>query len=134
MDGKMKLSIYTPTHNSMFLRDVYNSIKDQPFDEWVILYNHGAEIIDFSDIRVRSIIAEDVPNNVGACKKLACAKCTGDILLELDHDDLLMPSAIAKVKKIFLKYPEVGFVYSNILYTDLNFGRLEKLSPCHRSN
>jgi SAM-dependent methyltransferase len=49
---------------------------------------------------------------VGALKKLACSKCSGDILLESDFDDLLTENAIGEVKKAF-EDPEIGFVYSN---------------------
>jgi len=49
---------------------------------------------------------------VGALKAFACSKCTGDILLEVDHDDLLTEDAISEVRNAFLDH-EVGFVYSN---------------------
>jgi glycosyltransferase involved in cell wall biosynthesis len=125
----MKLSIFTPTHNSKYLNDVYNSIKNQDFDEWVILYNNEAKKIGFADPRVKEIVVDiEGIKNVGMCKKLACANCSGDILIELDHDDLLTPNAAFEVKKAF-ENPEVGFVYSNSLYTDMNFGKREKFNP-----
>ncbi len=122
----MKLSIFTPTHDSRFLAEVYTSIKDQPFDEWVILYNNGAKEISFSDSRVKGI-RMDLPgvSGIGAFKRIACENCSGDILLELDHDDLLMPDAIVEVKKAFLD-PSIGFVYSNALITNMEMGRLPR--------
>jgi SAM-dependent methyltransferase len=57
---------------------------------------------------------------VGPLKHFACSKCTGDILLELDHDDLLTPDALEEVVKAF-EEPEVGFVYSNTIHCDQNY-------------
>jgi SAM-dependent methyltransferase len=121
----MKLSIFTPTHDPKHLVDVYKSIKDQAFDEWVVLYNNGAKPIGFLDARVKEIWIDLPGSNIGALKKLACGNCTGDILLELDHDDLLTPDAIEEVRKAF-EDPEVGFVYSNALYTDMDFGKVRR--------
>lgn len=111
----MKVSLFTPTHDSKFLQELYNSIKDQDFFEWVILYNNGAKVIDFCDSRVRTILLEYAPEWVGPLKAKACELCTGDILLEMDHDDWLHPDAIAEVKKAF-EDTEVGFAYSNTIH------------------
>lgn len=115
----MNISIFTPTHDSKFLQELYGSIKDQDFFEWVILYNNGAKVIDFNDSRVKTIILENASEWVGPLKAKACELCTGDILLEMDHDDWLHQEAIAEVKKAF-EDPEVGFVYSNTLH-DKNY-------------
>lgn len=111
----MKISIFTPTHDSRWLPDAYNSIKDQDFFEWVIVYNNGGVPVKFNDERVKSHILYKSPEYVGALKAYACEQCTGDILLELDHDDWLTPNAIEEVKKAF-EDPETGFVYSNAYY------------------
>jgi O-antigen biosynthesis protein len=119
------LSIFTPTHNNKYLLDTYESIKDQPFDEWVIITNNGANIQNEikKDKRVKIFNYEH--SWVGALKKYACSKCTGDILLELDHDDLLMDGAVEEVKKAF-KDKEVGFVYSNTANFKDDFQKTER--------
>jgi len=113
----LKVSLFTPTHDSGWLPELYDSIKDQPFHEWVIVYNNGAKVLSFDDPRVKSTILPFAPEWVGALKAYACEHCTGDILLEMDHDDLLMPGAIEEVQNAFAD-PEVGFVYSNALFVD----------------
>jgi SAM-dependent methyltransferase len=104
----MKISLFTPTHDSKFLSELYDSIKDQDFFEWVVLYNNGARVVDFNDSRVKTIILENAFEWVGPLKAKACEFCTGDILLEMDHDDWLHPEAFED--------PEVGFVYSNTIH------------------
>lgn len=109
----MKVSIFTPTNNTAHLKECYDSIKDQPFFEWVILLNGSTKSIDFKDERVKFFRApDDIGGKIGGLKKLACSHCKGDILLELDHDDLLTPTAIEEVVEAF-KSSGCGFVYSN---------------------
>src|SRR5207244_2797481 len=65
------------------------------------------------------------PEWVGPLKAYACSKSEGDILLELDHDDLLAPDAIAECKKAF-EDPKVGFAYSNAMHCNAEFGKVER--------
>jgi hypothetical protein len=128
----MRISIFSPTHDSKYLLDVYESIKDQDFYEWVILYNNGAKFVEFNDDRVVNV-KSDIQNGeckIGRLKREACGICRGDILLELDHDDLLTPDAIECVKDAFKK-PNVGFVYSNSLITDMELGKRPRYDSKH---
>ena len=122
----MTLSLFTPTHNSKYLAELYDSIKDQPFDEWVILYNNGAEPVELTDPRIKHIEVDISMPWVGFLKKLACSYCTSDILLEMDHDDLLAPGAIAAVKAAFAADAEVGFVYSNTIHCTGDFKKIQR--------
>jgi glycosyltransferase involved in cell wall biosynthesis len=111
----MKISIFTPTNNSAFLPEVYESIKDQDFHEWIILCNNNAIPVKLEDPRVKVFAQWNAPPLVGFLKAGACRQASGDVLLELDHDDLLTPTAIQEVKEAF-EDPEIGFVYSNAIY------------------
>lgn len=122
---KTTLSIFTITHNPVLLFDAYQSLKDQDFFEWVILYNNGAVPIGLArrDPRIREVISQipsDAANHdwIGSLKLEACRLCVGDILLELDHDDMLMPATVTKVLDAFDAYPDVGFVYSNAIHVN----------------
>src|SRR6056297_793843 len=97
----MKVSLFTPTHDTRFLKELYESIKHQPFYEWVIVYNNGAKPICFNDDRVKTYTLDFAPEWVGPLKKYACDHCTGDILLEMDHDDILIPTAIEETIEAF---------------------------------
>ena len=131
----MKISIFTPTHDPKYLHEVYDSIKDQDFDEWVIVpngdikdllgavYPGPVESNLFHDSRIKVIWYKGSQgNNIGALKAFACQHCTGDALIELDHDDLLTPDAIKEIRKAF-EDPEVGFVYSNDMIIGMDGNR-----------
>lgn len=121
------VSIFTPTNDSSFLPEIYKSLLAQtdPDWEWVILYNNGGEPIKFEDPRVKECIVYRAPEWVGAVKAAACDAASGDILLELDHDDLLLPDAISEVKKAF-EDSEVGFVYSNTVHAFVEDGKMKQ--------
>lgn len=124
------ISVFTPTHDPSFLREVHRSLVEQTVAdwEWVVLHNNGSQPIGFDDPRVKEHALDFVPDWVGALKAAACARATGDVLLELDHDDLLMPTAIERTREAFER-PEVGFVYSNALHCDGEFGpKVEEFS------
>ena len=110
-----RISIFTPCHDATYLRDAYDSIKDQDFHEWIIAWNNGGVPIDFHDPRVKSHVLYRAPEKVGPLKAYCCEQATGDILLELDCDDMLASTAIEEVKAAFHD-PSVGFVYSNAIH------------------
>lgn len=123
--GKVRVSVFTPSHNNTYLRDAYDSIKDQDFYEWIVVYNNGGVPTNFDDPRVKPFVLYKSPEKVGTLKSYACAQATGDILLELDNDDFLMPSAIAEVQHAF-EDETVGFVYSNSLHVTESFDKMPR--------
>ncbi len=121
----MKISIFTATHNPRYLLEAYKSIQSQPYDEWVIFPNGGVKTSHIpEEIRTNprtKIIHENssypikkTPKGeikIGSVKKFVCSHCTGDILVELDHDDLLIPPGIAHIREAFSD-PHVVFAFS----------------------
>jgi O-antigen biosynthesis protein len=124
-DVLMKTTIFTPTNDSKFLMDAYHSIKDQKFHEWIVVFNNGAVPIEFNDSRVRTFNASLAPPWVGPLKAYACEQATGDCLLEMDHDDLLLPNAVEEVEKAF-NDESVGFVYSNTIHSTKDFKKVSR--------
>ena len=119
----MKLSIITPTHKLKYIHELYESIKIQTYSdwEWVLYLNGKAEIKDLSkEIRNDNRVSiyedrekHDNSTNVGYLKSKAFALGKGDALLEVDHDDLILPTCLEEVSKAFTKNPNVGFVFSH---------------------
>jgi SAM-dependent methyltransferase len=108
----MKLSIITPTHDITFLKELETTILAQAYQdwEWIILLNHGA-IYEAADTRIKITEVPFENDSVGFLKKLACLQTTGEIIIEIDHDDLITSDCLAKIADAF-KDPEIGFVYS----------------------
>jgi glycosyltransferase involved in cell wall biosynthesis len=108
----MKFSIITPTHNTKHLKELEYSILSQIYNdwEWIILLNNGATYKSL-DSRVKIFTCPFESTSVGALKKYACSLATGEIIVEVDHDDMLTPDCLKELTKPY-KDNEIGFVYS----------------------
>jgi len=134
-----KFSIITPEHNpknSEFLLELYKSLCSQTYDDWEwILFLNGKMTKDqlpeeiVQDQKV-IIFKDDTENsNIGYLKNQAFFKGTGDVLVEVDHDDILFDNCLEKLNEAF-QDETIGFVYSDnavlhmtgefIPYTDAN--------------
>ena len=110
-----QVSVFTPSHNPQYLNECYKSLKAQNYGdwEWIVLLNAKAEWERPDDQRVRVVYAEPSLKGVGALKAKAVELCDQEILIELDHDDILMPDAIEQIVAAFEDDPDVVFVYSD---------------------
>lgn len=111
------ITIITPTNSSKYLQQVYESILAQnyPRFEWVVLLNHTSYehfVFPVGDVRVRPFQSKCSSTNIGALKKEACDLGTGNVMLELDHDDLLVPGTLAKIAEAY--NAGAGFIYSDV--------------------
>ena len=94
----MRLIVFTPTHRPDYINDAFESLLAQSNAdrEWVLVPNGGAAISDRirTHAQVRIVPAPDWASRlgVGSLKRFACEHCTGEYLVELDHDDLLTPT------------------------------------------
>src|SRR5918996_3696234 len=110
-----RFSVFTPSHRPRFLDECLATLQAQtcPDWEWIVLLNNGARWRpERPDERVRVEIADEIVG-VGAAKRRACELARGEILVELDHDDLLAKECLAELAKAFDAHPEVVFVHSN---------------------
>ena len=122
------ISVITPSHNPQWLKEAYNSLllQNQEF-EWVVVPNNGASFLGFNDRRIKIFSSNE--NKIGSLKNYAASKTTGDIILELDHDDVLLPNAFTAIEEAF-KEPDISMVYSDSLYLDIETGKqTNKYSP-----
>ena len=120
-------SLITPEHskkNMPFLLELYESIKVQTYENWEwILYLNGevklkdipSQICNDDRVKIYNGISHD---NVGFIKKEAFLLGKGDILVEVDHDDLLSEDCLQELNEAF-QDPEIGFVYSEDLLYDM---------------
>jgi glycosyltransferase involved in cell wall biosynthesis len=117
----MLVSVFTPSHNTRYLDACYAALLAQTYDnwQWVVMLNGDAADWKPSrqDDRVKVVRGRFLPK-VGTAKHAACELCEGEILVELDHDDLLAPACLARVHEAFEQHPDVVFVYSD--WTQIN--------------
>jgi len=108
----MKFSIITPTHNTKFLKELELSILVQVYDnwEWIILLNNGTKYKS-TDKRIKIFECPFESTSVGALKKYACSLADGDVIVEVDHDDMITPNCLYELSVAY-KNSDVGFVYS----------------------
>lgn len=124
-----KFSIITPEHdtgNIPFLLDLYECIKNQTYENWEwILYLNNGFVPEYvpqqlkEDARIKIHLALQGNSNIGAIKNAAFRCGTGDILVEVDHDDLITPNCLEKLNEVFLD-SEIGFVYSDNAVLSMN--------------
>lgn len=118
--SELMMSLVTPTHvYNNYLDELYESILSQTYTnwEWVILLNGNFNVDQVpqkiaSDKRVK--IHSDFTGNskIGYLKNVAFSKAVGDILIEMDYDDLLTPDCLEELNIAF-QQEEVGFVFSD---------------------
>jgi glycosyltransferase involved in cell wall biosynthesis len=116
----MLVSVFTPSHNPRFLDAAYESLVKQslPDWEWIVLLNKGAQWRPpAGETRVRVSRAAARVRGIGALKRAACQLASGDILVELDHDDQLSRGCLAALADAFTD-PKIVCAYSD--WTQIN--------------
>ncbi len=112
----MLLSVFTPSNRVRYLDDCYASLAAQSYAdwEWVVLLNGGAGAWrpPVADPRVKVSRASKV-GGVGAAKRAACALGAGEVLVELDHDDVLASNCLERLAEVFAGDPSVVFACSD---------------------
>jgi len=129
----VKFSIITPTHlKNSFLGDLYESLIAQTYENWEwVIYLNGVEggldaLVNYpvlvaikSDERIRIVVSDEINSKIGFNKNKAFHLGTGDVLVEVDHDDMLTPDCLEELYKAF-QDPTVGFVYSDSITYHVN--------------
>lgn len=113
----MRVSVFIASHkpNEPYVRKAVQSVLDQTFVDWelVLAVPSGTQILLPADDRIKIAPCDCVLNGVGSAKRWAVENCSGEILVELDHDDILMPEALERIVETFDKNPEASLVYSD---------------------
>lgn len=124
-------SIFTPTYKTgdRILR-AYESLRKQTYInwEWVVLDDSPDDLVwnilktlAKNDYRIKLYKLQPLTEgNVGLAKHRAASLCTGEWLVELDHDDALISTCLEECFKAATQHPDAGFMYSDVceLYED----------------
>ena len=114
-------SLFTPSYNSYdkILR-VYKSLQKQTLLdwEWVIIDDSPDDAnfqflrTNFShDSRIRFYRRSNNNGSIGNVKNETIGLCRGKYLVEMDHDDELMPYVLQESADLFNSNPNIGFIY-----------------------
>lgn len=121
----MKISIYTPTNDESgnLLRRAYqsiwNAVRLEDLDwEWIVIRNGDAKgkALLPGDVSPRVQMFDHDSSSVGELKRFACEKATGNLLVELDHDDELRPASLTMLH--CAAETNVGEKAELVLYSD----------------
>ena len=123
-----KFSIISPSHkNTPYLQELYESLCAQTYEnwEWVLWLNGKFKRSKLSpeienDERVKIYECNEKNSNVGFHKNKAFHLGSGDILVEVDHDDMITPNCLEELNKAY-QDERIGFVYSDVAVYDDNF-------------
>ena len=116
----MKFSIITATHlKNSFLEELHASIVDQTYTnwEWILYLNGGATKDQIhekirNDPKVKIFVSTENNSCVGFNKNRAFHLGSGDVLVEVDHDDLITTDCLQELHNAF-QDKEIGFVFSD---------------------
>lgn len=118
------ISVITPTHNTPpeTLARTFASLKKQTYTDWEwVVWDDSTNDSVWQQLwgfcsderyRIRPYRAMTYNGSIGSVKRNAFMVATGDILVELDHDDELTPNALQVISDTF-QQERVGFVFSD---------------------
>lgn len=134
-----RFSLITPEHdprNIPYLLELWHTIHTQTYGnwEWVLFINNGFTLGHVpeqirQDPRVKIYELQEPNVNVGYLKNRAFNLGTGDVLVEMDHDDLLFPHCLERLNQAY-QDPQIGFVYSD----DATMHMTQEFQPYDESN
>ena len=123
-----KFAVFTPLHapGNAYIEEAWQSLLAQTRTDWhwYVLENNGGVLPAAlaADPRVTLVVPTGAVEGVGALKRTLCMTSDEPWLVELDNDDLLHPSALARLAGCFEAGDE--FVYSDFAeFTDHGDGR-----------
>lgn len=120
----MKISVVTPSFNqAVFLERTLRSVHDQEGDfELEHLVIDGGSTDDTVEILKRWtdklwFVSEPDRGQSHALNK-GIDKATGEIIVWLNSDDILLPGTLAKVAEYFQSHPQVQWLYGKSMFID----------------
>lgn len=132
-----KISIIVPTYNTPlpFLKQLFNSVHDQTYDNWELCIADGSNeeitrkyLINKAskDKRVKLTLLKYNYGIAGNTNK-AIDLATGDYVIFLDHDDTLAPFALYEIVNTLSINPDADVIYSD--EDKISYNGLTRTSP-----
>lgn len=119
------MPVYDPPEG--VLREAIESVREQIYENWELCIANDASSAPYvrplldsftcQDKRIR-LVHRAENGGISAASNDALRIARGEILVLLDHDDLLRPHSLLLAVREFEKSPEVGLVYSDMVVID----------------
>lgn len=123
--NRPEFSVFTPSFNSFKkIHRVFNSLKSQTLTNWEwIIIDDSPDDKNFlylrkhltNDSRVRLYRRFENNGYIGNVKNEAVSLCRGRYVLELDHDDEILPFVLKESADLFESNTEIGFIYMDFI-------------------
>lgn len=124
MNERPLVSILTPVYDpdETVLRECVESVRDQTWTHWEHVLvddaspsDHVAPVLVAAATADRRVVLAPRPANGGivAASNDALAAAQGEIIVLLDHDDLLDPRALERIVEAFASADDVDYVYTD---------------------
>lgn len=116
------LSVITPSHDSRWLSECYRSLLNQTNQdwEWIIFLNGDAKAPTIDEDERVKILGGSTLTRIGALKASAASFAEGSIIVEFDHDDWLMPTALESVQRAYEALPDAAMIWTDYAYMEEN--------------
>jgi glycosyltransferase involved in cell wall biosynthesis len=134
-----QISVIIPTYNyGIYLTDCINSLKEQilkPFE--IIVVDDGSSddtrriVSSFKDRNI--IYLYQSHKGASAARNNGFGYSSGEYILFLDADDMLLPQALVKMLNCFKKSKNIGVVFSDYFWVD-EYGYVIRKESEHRNH
>lgn len=122
----MKVSILTACHNDQkFILECSKSILSQDYSdlEWIVVDDCSSDrthelLKKVNDPRLK-LFKNDKQLFCSSTYAKALKKATGDICCIVDGDDALVQGAVSTIVKLYKKYGDIGYIYTQHWWCDI---------------
>lgn len=122
--GLPRISILTPVYDTppAYLTAMVESVLRQIYDNWELCLADDASpspetralLIELAarDPRIKLTLREE-NGGISECTNSAAELATGDVIVFVDHDDLITPDCLAEIALYYARNPQADLVYSD---------------------
>lgn len=132
-NGIPKITVVTPSYNQgHFIEDTIQSVLSQNYDNLEYIIMDGGSTDNTLDIldkykQVLSFCISEKDRGQGHAINKGFSLASGEIYCWLNSDDYLLPGTLQTIAEVFVKNPEIDFVYGQGLAIDETSKEIEKV-------
>lgn len=122
MENKPEVSVIVNCFNSQeYLKEALGSVFAQTYKDWEIIFwddastDNSFKIAESYGEKARCFSGKKA-QSLGQARNMAIKQARGGYLAFLDSDDIWLPEKLEKQMAIFKKNPQVGLVFSDVMY------------------